>query len=270
MKTNSAKTSSVTKAKKIVQKETRTLQQIEKLLKASDLRCESLTDEVMASRQYFSNFLQTIILQQEAEKREISRELHDEIAQMLTGINFELAILSKEAANSTKILQEKVLHAQKLVGASVEVIHDFARELRPLVLDDLGLVAAIQAYVKEFSKKSSIKVKFNTNFRTVNLEDFVKTVFFRVTQESLNNVFKHAEATNVSIKLSKQKSNTVLVIHDNGKSFKVDKFLTLAHNGRIGIRGMIERVKLVNGTLEIKSAPGKGTTITVQIPDTKS
>src|SRR5256885_6525793 len=134
---------------------------------------------------------------QEEERKKISRELHDVIAQTLTGINVRLAALKKEAALNTKGLERNIARTQELVEHSVNVVHRFARELRPTVLDDVGLIPALHSFMKDFTKRTGVRMHFTTfgSATMKKLDSNKRTVLYRVAQEALNNVARHAQAS---------------------------------------------------------------------------
>jgi signal transduction histidine kinase len=206
------------------------------------------------------------LLAQEEERREISRELHDVIAQTLTGINVRLAALAKEAATNTKGLDRNIARTQRLVEKSVDIVHQFARDLRPAVLDDLGLIPALHSFVKIFSKRSRILVHLKAFAEVEQLEIAKRTVLFRVAQEALTNVARHAQASRVEVNIQKLPDSVCMRIKDDGKSFQVNRVMHGKGSKRLGLLGMRERLEMVGGHFDVESAPGKGTTITAQIP----
>ena len=207
-----------------------------------------------------------ILLVQEDERKEISRELHDVIAQTLTGINVRLAALAKAATINTKGLEQNIASTQRLVTKSVDIVHRFARELRPAVLDDLGLIPALHSYVKAFSRRTRIHVHLKVFAGVEELTNDRRTTLYRVAQEALTNVARHAKAGRVEISIQKLPAGICMKIKDDGKSFPVEKVLNAKGGKRLGLLGMRERLEMVGGLFEIVSAPGKGTTITAQIP----
>ncbi len=205
-----------------------------------------------------------ILTAQEEERKQISRELHDEVVQTLIGINVELSALVK-TGGASGALREKIGRTQRLVEGSVNAVHRFARGLRPAVLDDLGLIPALHAYSKTLAAKKKIKIQL-TAFRGVEaLGDAERTVLFRVAQEALTNVAKHAHASAVKMTISAAGKAIRMEITDNGRSFPVRKTL-MQDNQRLGLVGMNERLEMVGGTLVIESAPGRGTTVRAEIP----
>ena len=214
------------------------------------------------------NLSHQILHAQEQERGRISRELHDEIAQTLMGINAHLETLVQEAEANTNGIPQKIKRTQRLVERSMDIVHRFARQLRPTALDDLGLIAALQAFMNEFTKRTGIHIRF-TNLASGRIEQLnndVRTVFYRVAQEALTNVARHAQASHVEVNLEKLPDALCLKIKDNGKSFQPQRILGSKRNGRLGLLGMRERLEMVGGRFSVESAPGKGTTVQAQIP----
>jgi signal transduction histidine kinase len=207
-----------------------------------------------------------ILSAQEEERKRISRELHDVIAQTLTGINVRLATLKKQAATDTRSLQQNIARTQRLVEESVDLVHRFARELRPAVLDDLGLIPALHSFVKGFAKSSHLRVRV-TVFAAVETLDIAKrTVLYRVATEALTNVARHAQATQVDLSIRKLPDAFCMEVTDNGRSFDVERALHAKGNYRLGLLGMRERVEMVGGNFAVESVLGKGTTVQARIP----
>ncbi len=244
----------------------KTSSEMPKKLKECKLQYARLAKEFVSAKKQSEKLSQLLFVHQEDDRKEISRKLHDEIAQMLTGINFKLSILTRTTANCTPELRDKIIDAQQLVERSVEKINDFARELHPMILDDLGLVMALESYIKAFMKKNDMKVKLKTSINLSDLSEINKIVLFRVAQESLTNISKHSKACKVSIVISKVQNRLQMVVHDNGVAFKVKNLRAISSNTRIGLIGMEERLKMVNGVFVITSSPNKGTQVKVQIP----
>jgi signal transduction histidine kinase len=207
-----------------------------------------------------------ILSAQEDERRRISRELHDVIAQTLTGINIRLATLKKEASVNINGLDRNIARTQRLVEKSVNIVHRFARELRPAVLDDLGLIPALHSFVKLFSKRTRIHVHLKAFAGIEQLDNSQRTILYRVAQEALTNVSRHAQASRVEVSILKLPDGICMKINDNGKSFQVQRVLNGEGRKRLGLLGMRERLEMVGGSFDVESAPGKGTTIVAQIP----
>jgi two-component system sensor histidine kinase DegS len=207
-----------------------------------------------------------IIIAQEEERKEISRELHDEVVQTLVGINVELAALGRSATTGLHTLKAKIARTQRLVENSVKAVHRFARELRPAVLDDLGLIPALHAFCKSLAARKKIRIQLTAFHGVEELAAAARTVMFRVAQEALTNVVRHAQATQVSLNISKIPRAIRMEIGDNGRSFQVEKVLLAKTQKRLGLIGMKERIEMIGGTLVIESAPGQGTTVRAEIP----
>jgi signal transduction histidine kinase len=207
-----------------------------------------------------------VLSAQEEERKKISRELHDEIAQTLAGINVQLAALSLEAAASARGLKRRIARTQRQVGRSIEAIHRFARELRPALLDDLGLIPALQSYLKRFTARTGLRIRFTAFAGVEALDNARRTVLYRVAQEALTNVARHAQASLVSVSIRKIPDGIRLEVADDGRSFPVERVLSSRANRRLGLLGMRERVEMVGGRLAIASTPGRGTTVRARIP----
>jgi signal transduction histidine kinase len=207
-----------------------------------------------------------VLSAQEDERKQISRELHDVIAQTLTGITLRLATLKRQAELDTKTLDRNIARTQRLVGESVEIVRRFARELRPAALDDLGLVPALQSYANRLGRRSNLHISIAADATVERLDMARRTVLFRIAVEALTNVSRHAHATTATIVISAIADGFRMEIHDDGRSFQVDRVLSKRGSGRLGLIGMRERIEMVGGRFEIVSAPGSGTTVGVTIP----
>jgi len=212
------------------------------------------------------NLSRMLLMAHEEERKRISRELHDEVVQTLVGINVHLAALMAKAPVKLKDLRKHIARTQQLVEKSVEIVHRFARELRPTLLDDLGLVPALNSYIKDFTKRTRIRVQLKAIEGVDELNNDQRTVFYRIAQSALANVHKHARATEATVGIRKLPGAIRMEIQDNGISFDVEKVLFAKRHKRLGLLGSRERVEMIGGKFEIKSEPTKGTTISAQIP----
>ncbi len=236
-------------------------------LKKSEAHYAQLFEESRQMQEQMRHLSRQLLLTQEEERRRISRELHDEIGvQTLVGINVHLASLSVKARIDVKDLRRKIGRTQRLVEKSVDIVHRFARELRPTVLDDLGLIPALQSFIKDFAKRTNIRIKFTAFDGVELLSDSQRIVLYRVAQSALANVHKHARASEAIVSIRKLQGAIRMEIHDNGKSFDMDRVLFAKRHKRLGLLGSRERVEMVGGTFNVESAPGKGTTISAEIP----
>ncbi|MGA2221366.1 MAG: ATP-binding protein [Verrucomicrobiia bacterium] len=242
---------------------------VEESLRKSERHYSQLLEQSHRLQQQLRLLSRQLLAAQEEERKKISRELHDEIAQTLTGINARLATLKTEATVNTKDLQKKITSTQRLVEKSVDIVHRFARELRPMVLDDLGLIPALHSFVKSFSKQTCIHIRLTVFAEVEKLDNAKRTVLYRVAQEALTNVARHAQASQVEVSIRKLPGAARMEIKDNGKSFEAQRVMHSKRNTRLGLIGMRERLEMVGGSFGVESAPGKGTTIRAQIPFAK-
>ncbi len=241
---------------------------VEESLRTSERHYSRLLNQSRAMQEQLRHLTRQLLLAQEEERKKISRELHDEIAQTLTGINVRLAALKIEATLDTKDLRSKISSAQRMVEKSVDIVHRFARELRPTVLDDLGLIPALHSFVKTFSKQTHVHIRLTVYAGVEKMDNAKRTVLYRVAQEALTNVARHAQASHVDVSIKKLTGGVCMKIRDNGKSFPADRLLHPKKTKRLGLLGMRERVEMVGGSFNVESAPGKGTTVRAQIPFT--
>jgi signal transduction histidine kinase len=239
---------------------------VEEALKKSERHYSQLLEQSERLQEQLRRLSRQILSAQEEERRAISRELHDVIAQTLTGINVRLAALKKEAAVNTRGLDRNIASTQRLVEKSVNIVHQFARELRPAVLDDLGLIPALHSSMKNFAARTGVRTHLIAFAGVEQLDAARRTVLFRVAQEAMTNIARHAQASRVEVNIQKLPNAARMDIKDNGKSFQVERILRSKGNKRLGLLGMRERVEMVGGAFCVESAPGQGTTVRVEIP----
>jgi signal transduction histidine kinase len=242
---------------------------VEEALKKSERHYSQLLERSDRLQEELRRLSRQILSAQEEERKQISRELHDVIAQTLTGINIRLATLKKQAAVNTKGLDRNIARTQRLVERSVDIVHQFARELRPAVLDDLGLIPALHSFMKNFTARTGVRTHLTAFAKVEQLETGRRTVLFRVAQEALTNVGRHARASRVEVSIQQLPDCICMRIKDDGKSFPVERVLNGKGGKRLGLLGMRERVEMVGGRFEVQSAPDRGTTITAEIPPVK-
>jgi PAS domain S-box-containing protein len=239
---------------------------VEASLKESEQKQHELLEESRELHAQLRRLTHQILLAQEEERRQISRQLHDEISQILVGISVQLEALAQTAVIRPQVLRKQIAKTGRLVGQSIDVVHRFARNLRPTMLDDLGLIPALRAFAKELAGRNSLRIRFTAFAGVEALESFRRTVLYRVAQEALTNVARHAHARHADMRLLKIRGAVRLEIHDDGKSFQATRTISAMRRGRLGLLGMRERVEMVGGRFAIASAPGKGTTVTAEIP----
>jgi signal transduction histidine kinase len=211
--------------------------------------------------------LRDIFRIQEEERRRIARELHDETSQTLASItaNLEAATnMLPAGADKTKAILKK---AQTLSVSVLDEVDKFIYELRPTLLDDLGLVAAIRWLAESNLEAAGVAVNFKTIGRERRLPSQLETTLFRVIQEVVSNIARHAHARNTMITLHFKKGIIGVSIKDDGRGFNVEEAITSKERPRgLGLLGMKERVEIFNGTLNIRTRPGSGTEIDIKIP----
>ncbi len=251
-----------------LQQNNETLRRHTAALQRGKARHQKLFLESQVMQRKLRQLTRQILFAQEEERKRISRELHDEVVQTLVGINVQLTALGHGAATGVHSLKAQIARTQHLVEKSVKAVHRFARELRPAVLDDLGLIPALQAFSENLAARKKIKIRIIA-FGGVELLGAPKrTVLFRVAQEALNNVGRHAQATEVRLTLSEIPGAIRMEIADNGRSFRVEQALAPGGRKRLGLVGMKERMEMIGGSLAIESTAGAGTTVRADIPFT--
>ncbi|MBL9208928.1 MAG: PAS domain-containing protein [Opitutaceae bacterium] len=206
------------------------------------------------------------IAEQEEQRRSISRELHDVVVQTLVGINVDLAALRHDSSTDRPALKARIARTQRLVENAVNVVHRFARELRPAVLDDLGLIPALHAYCTALAERKKFKIRLTIVEAVEALGSPARIALFRVAQEALGNVSRHAKATQAKLSITEIPGAVRMEISDNGRAFDVARTLGRKNPNRLGLVGMRERIEMVGGTLTILSAPGAGTTVRADLP----
>ena len=207
-----------------------------------------------------TDYLQNI---REEERRNIARELHDELGQQLTAIKMDIVWIDKKIPEETIDIKRKLKNIIELLDGSNQSIRRILSELRPRMLDDYGLLEAIEWLSRQFSETAGIPVKFTTTQRDIKVSEKIATCIYRVCQEALTNITRYSHAKNISNSIKIIEGNIILIIEDDGIGFDV----ALAQNKKsFGILGMKERVLSLGGKFELVSSPGKGTKITVSLP----
>lgn len=226
-----------------------------------------LYEELQARELLRRELLHQVVTAQEQERQRIARELHDTTGQALTALGLGFAAASETIHANPPLASRQLGELKKLSMQTLDELRDLIGNLRPSVLDDLGLVPALQGQVREFINRTGIHAELSLNGHRRRLQPEVETIVFRITQEALTNVARHAAASHVTIQLEFQTDHLHLTIQDNGRGFDPNQALSPQAGRRPwGILGMQERVSLVNGQWNVASIPGQGTTISVTIP----
>lgn len=224
---------------------------------------KKVDDEIRGSREQLRNLSAHLHSVREEERTLMAREIHDELGQVLTALKMDLSWLSKRLPKDKKSLFEKTGAMSKLIDTTIQMVKRISTELRPGVLDDLGLMAAIEWQADEFASRTGIKCKLSPGSKYIVVDGEHATAIFRIFQETLTNVARHAKATRVRVSLREKAGRLVLQIRDNGIGIKEEQIAAPKSLGLIGIR---ERARSQGGEAKISGIQGKGTTITVTIP----
>jgi PAS domain S-box-containing protein len=219
---------------------------------------EKLKESFSAIRE-LTEHLQNI---REQERAHMAREIHDELGQLLTVLKMDVSWLKKRVTTTEPAIKEKFTELLEMLDTTVKTVRRIASELRPTLLDDLGLVAAMEWHLEEFEKRSGIAKEFNTSVTEVSIDDSMKIGLFRILQESLTNVARHSQAQKVNVGLEKNNGHIILKITDNGKGFDTSR----TTRKTLGLLGMKERTEMMGGEYQITSKPGEGTVVEIKVP----
>jgi PAS domain S-box-containing protein len=203
----------------------------------------------------------------EEERKRVAREIHDQLGQALTAIKIDLSSLVRELPAGEKQPSKRTSSILQLVDESIQSVRRISTELRPGILDDLGLVAAIEWAGEDFQARTGTTCQLDLPPEDIPVDAECATAIFRIFQETLTNVARHADAGKVDVRVAREGGDLILEVHDNGKGISTDK---LANGEALGILGMRERAMLLGGEITISSPPGNGTTVRVRIPEAPS
>jgi PAS domain S-box-containing protein len=235
---------------------------------------EDITDRKLAeeqlrsSREQLRKLAAHLEIIREDERTKIAREVHDEMGQALTGLKMSLSWMGKKLSEAgdgvpRSLFLEEITSMSKLADSTIQRVREISTELRPGVLDDLGLTAAIEWQAQEFQTRAGIRCSFTSSPANITLDQDRSTAVFRILQETLTNVARHANATRVDIRLKENASNLILEVRDNGKGITERE---ISNSKSLGLLGMRERALFLGGEVNIRGTPGKGTSVRVQIP----
>jgi signal transduction histidine kinase len=246
----------VTEIKKHMETE-QSLRMSEAVLKASQ-------HELQQSRADLRALAGQLLTAQEADRRRISRDLHDDINQRLATLSMELRRIEKDTSNNPESLRDGIRRVSESLAAVSGDVRQMAYRFHPSILDDLGLLKAVRRLVDEFSERTGISSSFVHKDPMGTLPPDVTICIYRVVQECLSNIFQHARASQVEVELIGESDGVSLSVRDNGVGF--DSLHGVQMSGHLGLLSMKERVRIVKGTLEVDSTPLQGTEIRVDIP----
>ncbi|MCI0697633.1 GAF domain-containing sensor histidine kinase [candidate division KSB1 bacterium] len=224
--------------------------------------------ELKFSREQLRNLAAHLQSAREAERTHLAREIHDELGQYLTGLKMDVASLEElinqpRAEDERSSLLHKVHAMSQLLDTTVQSVRKIASELRPAVLDSLGLLAAIEWQAEEFQRRTGIRCESFLTAEKVKLDRDGATAVFRILQESLTNIMRHANANRVTITFEQETGHYLMEIKDDGEGIQAND---LDKSSSLGVLGMKERAHLFGGSVSIHGEPGKGTTVVVKIP----
>ncbi len=226
--------------------------------------CRDITSKLDAERTLNEKaMLEKLVHAQEGERKRIARDLHDHLGQQLTGLRMKLEAAHRICEDESDLCVH-ITEIQR-IAATIDADLDFlAWELRPASLDDLGLVAAMSDYVREWRKHSGVTAEFHTTgLNVIKLSPEIEMNIYRIAQEALNNIWKHAQAKQVSVIIKRQIADVLMIIEDDGIGFDSQ---AQSESGSLGLIGMNERAVLIGGTIEIESSAGSGTTVFLHVP----
>lgn len=222
-----------------------------------------LLEKVRKGNEQLHALSQRLMKAQEEERLNLSRELHDELGQLLIAALFQLGLLERNAANSDSI-QEHIKELRSTIENIQHDLHSLAVNLRPASLDHVGLISALEQYIHEFRKQYNLPVEFEASgMESRRLPSTVETAIFRVVQESLTNIILHAQATRVDVVMNYLGNSIITIIEDNGIGFLPSLATDEDH---LGLFGMRERIEMLGGSLAIESEPGRGTIVRAEVP----
>lgn len=243
---------------------------VEDSLRASEVTTSLLLEQSLQMQEELRHLSRQLLSAQEEERRRISRELHDVIGHTLTSINVRLAGLKADSTTNTRQLHQQISSTQRLVEKSVSLVHRFACELRPAMLDDLGLIPALHSFLKAFMVGTGIRTSLKVFAGIEQASGEVRTMLYRVAQEALTNISRHAKATHAALIIESSGGVIRMSITDDGQGFQVDGTNGAKPHNRLGLLGMRERVEMFGGTFRVESAPGHATTVRVELPQPAS
>jgi PAS domain S-box-containing protein len=222
-----------------------------------------LFEEVRTTRELLRDLASHQQAAREEERTRMAREIHDEFGQALTALKMDSVWLAKRLSKSQPVLRQKVDSMLELIDGTIQMVRRIATELRPGLLDDLGLAAAIEWQAQDFAERTGIKSELCLSDANTIQDRDLTTAVFRIFQETLTNVIRHAEATQIWVELDDQPNELVLIVQDNGKGITKSQ---ISDPTSLGLIGMRERARFWGGDVEFRGAPEQGTTVTVRIP----
>ncbi|MBC8473743.1 MAG: sensor histidine kinase [Candidatus Omnitrophica bacterium] len=228
-----------------------------------DLRDISFATEDKSDKEFYKK----VLIMQEEEKRKLSRDLHDETGQVVVALGALLNVIEKEVRDKRfENVMELITEGRGLIQEIANKMKIMAVSLRPPALDILGLPAVLRDFFSQCTKAASIKIEFNENMKDIKLNKDTEITLYRIIQEAIYNIQKHSMAKVAKINLICASSQLQLFIEDNGVGFDTEEYKKQYDVSKMGLRGIRERVDILNGTFSIDSAPNRGTKLTIMLP----
>jgi PAS domain S-box-containing protein len=261
------KEKALTKAKELlelrVEQRTAVLTRVNQELRTEIAERERAEEKLKASLDQLRALAARLQSVREEERTSISREIHDELGQACTAIKMDISLIGRKLTKNQPQLRAKVDSAIQLVDSTIAALRRIATQLRPRTLDDLGLAAALESQAQDFESRTAIRCNLTLPQAPLTLDADRSTAIFRIFQESLTNVARHAHATRVEARLQVQNDRLIFLVFDNGRGFDVEEAKA---RKSLGLVGMQERALMLNGDLKIEGVAGAGTTMTLTIP----
>ncbi|SDI45197.1 ATP-binding response regulator [Propionivibrio dicarboxylicus] len=226
-------------------------------------RVAQRTRELEASEAHLRRLSEFLLRVREEDRRRFARELHDELGQSLTALRIDFNALTTSLSTRDPMIAERLATIDTMLNTTVDSVRRICEDLRPGMLDDLGLEAALASYARRFSRQFGILCDLSLSCEDFGLDEPMSTAIFRIVQEALTNIARHAEASHAMVALDERDGDLLVTIADDGRGLPPEPTETRQSFGIVGIR---ERVSLLRGTVTIDSAPGRGTHIEVRLP----
>ncbi|HBY98733.1 MAG: cache domain-containing protein [Ardenticatenaceae bacterium] len=224
-----------------------------------------MANRIARYRTGLQRYVAAVTYSQEEERKRIARELHDDTVQSLIALGRRLELLEKSIENPMETAKQLV-QLETMLNNTIAEVRQFSRDLRPLLLEDLGLVAALRQMLRELERRENVTTTLVIQGDTINLDPDLEVGLYRIAQEALNNVRKHARATAVEVELHFETDRVRLSVRDNGQGFPMTDTADLARRGAYGLMGIRERAQLFGGQMEVQSSEGEGTLVEIVLP----
>ena len=225
-----------------------------------------MTGELREAQTTLREYIGAITRAQEDERFRLARDLHDDTVQTLIALNQRVQMVQRALSRKPELAEQRLSELREMVDQAIVDVRRLIHAMRPTYLADLGLVAAIRTLVQDV-QSDALKAEFELQGEPCRLEDELELAFYRVAQEAISNVLRHAQAKRLQVRLTFKAAQISLMIQDNGQGFQVPPdLLTMVNSGNYGLVGISERTQLVHGDLDIVSVPSRGTTLMMRVP----